>query len=83
MIAQDSWQAYYQILSIIILKEFIKLNVNADTKIKKMKLADLNISIATAFLNTWILKMIFRIEMFMLQQKLSTKVWRKFKGTIF
>ena len=27
LIAQDWWQAHYQILSIILLKEFIKLNV--------------------------------------------------------
>ena len=34
LIAQDLWQASYQILSIIFLKEFIKLNVSTDTKIK-------------------------------------------------
>ena len=40
------------------MKEFIKLNVNMDTMIKNMKLAELyilnilNISIATVFLNT-------------------------------
>ena len=40
------------------MKEFIKLNVNMDTMIKNMKLAELyilnilNISIATLFLNT-------------------------------
>ena len=32
--AQDLWQAHYQILLIILLKEFIKSNVNMD-KIKK------------------------------------------------
>ena len=32
--AQDSWQAYYQILSIILLKEFMKLNVNTDNNKK-------------------------------------------------
>ena len=28
LIAKDLWQAHYQILSIIFLKEFIELNVN-------------------------------------------------------
>ena len=51
---QDSWQDHYQILSIIFLKEFIRLNVNTDT----IKLAELNKSIATVFLNTQTLKMI-------------------------
>ena len=48
--AQDLWQAHSQILSIIFLKEFIKLNVNTDTMIKNVKIIALNI--ATAFLNT-------------------------------
>ena len=34
MIAQGLWQAHYQILSIIFLKEFIELNVNTDMMIK-------------------------------------------------
>ena len=52
LIAQDLWQAHYQILSTIFLKEFIKLNVNADTMIKNAKLVELNIGIVTVFLNT-------------------------------
>ena len=39
LIAKDLWQAHYQILSIIFLKEFIKLNVNTGTMIKDVKLA--------------------------------------------
>ena len=35
LIAQDLWQDHYQILSIILLKEFMKLNANTDTMIKK------------------------------------------------
>ena len=31
---QDLWQANYQILSIIFLKEFIELNANTDMMIK-------------------------------------------------
>ena len=58
LIAQDLWQVPYQILSIIFLKEFIELNVNLDTMIKNVKHGELNISIATVFLNTQILKMI-------------------------
>ena len=37
LIAQDIWQAHYQVLSIIFLKEFIELNVKSDTSIKNVK----------------------------------------------
>ena len=37
LIAQDLWQAHYQILSIISLKEFIELNVYSDMTIKNLK----------------------------------------------
>ena len=40
------------------MREFIKLNVNTDALIKNMKLAELNISIATFLVNTHILEMI-------------------------
>ena len=43
-------------LSIIFLKEFIKIKENTDTMINNVKLAELNISIATVFLNTQTLK---------------------------
>ena len=52
MIAQDLWQAYYQFLLIILVKEFIKLNENTDMIIRNLKLAELNIKIASAFANT-------------------------------
>ena len=58
LIAQDLWQAHYQILSIIFLREFIELNAITDMMIKNVKLVELNASIATMFLNTQILKMI-------------------------
>ena len=51
LIVQDLWQAYYQILLIILLKEFIKVNVNKDTVIKKCETCG-NTKTATAFLNT-------------------------------
>ena len=44
------WQAYYQILSIICVKKFIKLNVDMDTMINNVKISELNVSIATVFL---------------------------------
>ena len=44
MIAQDLWQAHYQVLYIIFLKEFIELNVDNDKNVKRI---ELNISIAT------------------------------------
>ena len=58
LIVQDLWQVHYQVLPIIFLREFIELNVNLDTIIKNVKNMELNISIATVFLNTQILKMI-------------------------
>ena len=50
--------AHYQIMSIIFQKEFIELNVNSDTVIKNARHVVLNISIATVFWNTRILKTI-------------------------
>ena len=64
LIAQDLWQNHYQILSIIFLKEFIELNVNADTIIK----AVLNISIATVILNSQTLKIIQKNTIFFLMK---------------
>ena len=58
LIAQDLWQAHYQILSIIFLKEFIKLNLNTDTITNNVKLMELHMKYATVFLNTQTLKMI-------------------------
>ena len=58
MIAQTLWQARYQTLSIIIQKEFIKLNVNADTIIKNVKFAELDINIGIVFFNKQTLRMI-------------------------
>ena len=58
--AQDLLQTDYQILSIFFLLEFIKLNENTNTcdLRENVKLAELNINIATVFLNTQTLKMI-------------------------
>ena len=58
LIAQDLRQAHYEILSIILLKYLIKLNVNTDMVIKNVKPAELNISLATVVLNIQILRMI-------------------------
>ena len=52
LIAQDLWQGHYQILSIIFLKEFVKLNVNSNMMIKNLRIVELNIGIATDFLTT-------------------------------
>ena len=57
LIAQDLWQPHYQTLSIIFLKEFIKFSVNTDSMIKNVKLAELNISIVTGFLDIETLEM--------------------------
>ena len=55
LIVQDFWEAHYQILSVIFLKEFIKLNISTDSD-KNVKHAELNAKIVTVFLNTEILK---------------------------
>ena len=51
LIMQDLSHAHYQIFSVILLKEFMKLNVIMDTMIKNVKLAEPNITIETVFLN--------------------------------
>ena len=58
LIAQDLWQAHYQILLIIFLKEFIELNVYTDTLIKNVKLLELNTKFTRGFLNVQTLKII-------------------------
>ena len=50
LIVHDLWPSHHQILSIISLKEFTELNVNTDMMIKNVRLAELNVSIATIFL---------------------------------
>ena len=51
LIMENLWSVLYQILSIIFLKEFIKLNVNSGTMVKNVKNMELNKSIVTVFLN--------------------------------
>ena len=58
LIAQDLWPDHYQILSIIFFDEFIELNINSDMIIKNVRLVELNIIIATCFLNAQTLKII-------------------------
>ena len=58
LIVQDLWQAPYQVLLIILLKEFMKINVNSDIMITNLKLMKLNAKIATAFSNVQTLKLI-------------------------
>ena len=43
LLEQDLWQVHYQILTIIFLKEFIKLNVNLNMMIKNVGHVQLNI----------------------------------------
>ena len=58
LLVQNLWQAHYQILSIIFLKEFIELNANVGTMKKQVKSVELNIRIASVFSNIQTLKMI-------------------------
>ena len=53
---QDLWQTYYQNLSIISLKEFMKSKVNTDMIVKNVKCVELNTKIVSAVLNTQMLK---------------------------
>ena len=55
---QVLWQAHYQILLIILLKELIKLSVSMDIIMRYVKHAELNTKIVRAALNTQSLKMI-------------------------
>ena len=57
MTVQDLWQAHYQILPIISLKEFIQLNVNMNMTMDNVKYVELNIKIKTAILNMKTLEM--------------------------
>ena len=50
LIVQDSWQTHYQILLIIFLKEFKKLNVNADIMIKNCKTCRITYTHCDSFL---------------------------------
>ena len=50
MIPQNLWQAHYQFLSIIFLKEFIKLNVNTDMMIKKCEACGITYEASGCFL---------------------------------
>ena len=78
------WQAHYQILKIIFLKEFIKINVSTNTMIKNVKLTELNKKIATVFLNTQTLETEFfiRKEMFSCNKNYKKVLWNP-KETIF
>ena len=52
LIAEELWQAHYQILSITFLRKFVELNVHSDTMLKNVKHVELNMTIATVFVNT-------------------------------
>ena len=56
MTVQDLWRDRYQILLIILPEDLKKLNLNTDTMIKNVKLAELNTKIAIAFFNAKTLK---------------------------
>ena len=58
LIAQNLWQAHYQILSVLFMKEFRQLIVNRDMIIKYMKLLELYMKYVTTFLNTQTLEII-------------------------
>ena len=51
LIAQDLWQAHYQIFSIIFLKEFIKSNVNKNMKRKKCQIGEIKYKYCDCFLD--------------------------------
>ena len=59
LIGKDLQQANNQILLIILLKEFIKLNLNMDKKIESEKRVELNSNIVSPVSNTQTLKVIY------------------------
>ena len=58
LILEDLLQAHNQIVLIILLKEFMKLNVKTNKIIKTANRVELNTKIATAFFNRKNLKII-------------------------
>ena len=50
LIAQDLWQAHYEILPIIFLKEFIELNINLDMMITKCEICGKTYNYCNCFL---------------------------------
>ena len=64
LIAQDFWEAHFQIFLIILLKELIKSNVNTNTMTKNVKLMELNITVNLFYccekvfthMNTWMIR---------------------------
>ena len=58
LILEDLLQAHNQIVLIILLKEFMKLNVKTNKIIKNANRVELNTKIATAFFNRKNLKII-------------------------
>ena len=54
---RDLWQAHNQVLSIIFLNEFIKLNAKMFMLLKKMKHVELNTKIASVVLNKQIVEL--------------------------
>ena len=81
LMAQDLQQAHYQILSIIFLKEFIKLNVNMDMIIKNVKNAELNIKSVSAFLD--FKDDLIECKCLCCNKNYQQKFGEKVKGTIF
>ena len=55
--ALDLWQAHFQILSIVFLKEFVKFSANTGMMIKNVQSVELN-NYCDCFLNTKTLRMI-------------------------
>ena len=49
LIEQDLWQTHYRILSMIFLKEFIELNENSDTLIKKCETCGIKYTYSDCF----------------------------------
>ena len=56
---QDLWQSHYQVFSINLLKEFLKLNVNKDTAIANVKRIELDTKVLSAIFNKQALKTIY------------------------
>ena len=73
LIGEDLQQANNQILLIILLKEFIKLNLNMDKKIESEKRVELNSNIVSPVSNTQTLKVIYQNQNVYVAEKITKK----------
>lgn len=83
LMAQDLWEAYYQVLLIILMNKFIKSTVNIDMVIKNVKHLELNTKNVSAELNTQTLAMSYYYANVSIAIGITKNVWWTLKKEIF